>query len=257
MSRNKRVLLSAVALLIVVAIGAVVLLIDRGRSRRSDITLPGGSSGSITVGQLTPAHLNDVDSYLSFNITSENIVSLIAGMRRPEEYKASYLSSVVYEGAETASISSVNLLGGLSRIDVSQFKRPAYSYILTPGFIYGWEQGSLKWTQTPRADFSADELARLPGYKDIADLTPGMISGCGFEQLSEEISEQAIWTIYIEFYDAYGFVHRYNFSIDNGLVVYAKTSYEGGTVYKTAMKSISHTAPSSALFTLPDGSPVS
>ena len=54
----------------------------------------------------------------------------------------------------------------------------------------------------------------------------------------------------IEFYDAYGFVHRYNFSIDNGLVVYAKTSYDGGTVYKTAMKSISHTALP-PLFTLP------
>jgi len=223
MSRKTTLLLaSAVALLIAAAVLLVIILSGRNTSDNPGITLPDGSSGSITVGKLTPANLNDPDTYLSFSITAENVVSMITGMTHPQEYMASFYSAVSYGDSENIVVSTVNVSGDLSRIDITQSKRPAYSYVLTSDNVYGWEKGSARWIQTPCADFTSDDFAHLPGYNDITGVSPELIVESGFKLLEKEISEENIWTIFIKFSDAYGLVHEYYFSIDNGLLVFAE-----------------------------------
>jgi len=258
MSRKTTILLaSAVALLIAVAILLVIIQSGRRDKDYPGITLPDGSSGSITIGKLIPANLNDPDEYFSFSVTKDTVISLITKLKRPTEYTAFFYSSVLYEETSCVSASLISVHGNLSRIDVSRSKRPAFTYLVTPEYVYGWEQNSDRWTETPKADFSSEDIAYLPSFDDISKLSSELITNCGFLNLDKEYSQENLWTIFIEFNDSYGLVHNYYFSIESGLLVLAQTVYEGNTVYKTAMQSISYAAPSSDYFKLPDKTPVS
>ena len=113
---------------------------------------------------------------------------------------------------------------------------------------YIWYDSEREVYTAPAGGISADNEQTIPTYEEILDLPADSIAAADYRTIS------GVNCIYLETAaDEDGYVLRYWVSVDTGLLTVSERLLDGEPVYRMAALALDQTPPTTADFTLPDG----
>ena len=235
-----------VAISFAVLILLVVALLLRGSLRRSShIVLPErtGTTPAESSGQSSSAGALEV-----VEVTPATVQAAISTLTRSDSYCRSITVNRYWNGGSGETTSFVTANGGWTRTDTTLASGQVRHAVTNEETTYIWYGDSKTYYTGAAGDITADDEQAIPTYESILKLSPDAISVADYRQMSE------VNCIYVETKpDADGYVLRYWVGVDTGLLVAAERAESGTTVYRMTALALSNSSPSTADFTLPDG----
>lgn len=234
----------AVGFAVLVLLMAALLMTNSLR-RSSHIVLPDTSEAPVSSADHTQ---QAGDSVVQIEVTPETVQSAIKTLARPENY-AHYLTiETFWSGGSGSTEITTAVSGTWTRTDADQPNGRVRHAITNGEDTYIWYDSSKSYYSGSAGDISSDNEQHIPTYEDILKLDSHQISAADYRVFSDEDC------IYVETAkDTDGYVQRYWVSVSSGLLVGAEKLQNGETIYRMAVQTVSETVPTSADFTLPDG----
>ena len=221
-----------------VVIGAILLSSFFGSSHQSpDLpSLPGEQTQS-----------TDTIDYSRVEITKDNVQSIVAAMKRPDEYYTETKSETFFDNTSAVSLRRRWVRDGISRVDIlNSGGSLTMSSIYTSSTVYYWTPGSSRVLKMPRGSFTADNEQMMMDYETLLNLAPESITDAKLSRISGE------QCIYVEAKNAMGYIEKYWISSQNGLLVLGQTLKGEQIIYSVQLVDINLTRPDDIEFTLPD-----
>lgn len=230
----------AVLILLVVA-----LLLRSSLRRSAHIVLPQrtdtapASSGSQSSG---------AEALEVVEVTPSTVRSAVSTLARSDSYCRSLTVDRYWDGGSGETTVFATVSGGWTRTDTTRPGGLVRHSITNGETTYIWYGDSKTFYTGAAGEITADDEQTIPTYEDILKLSVQEISAADYRQLS------GVNCIYVETKpDEDGYALRYWVSVDTGLLVSAERVLNGAVVYRMTSLSLSDTTPTTADFTLPDG----
>ncbi|MCI2055832.1 MAG: hypothetical protein LKJ86_01670 [Oscillibacter sp.] len=230
-------------------VGLIVLIVGllmAGSLRRSShIVLPEMDEDSAAAGsssQQTGDSINRVE------VTPQTVQAAIATLNRPEEYARSMTIETLWSGGSSSAQANVKVNGALTRTDYTGADGRIRHSITNGESTWIWYGTSAAVYSASAGDISADEEQHIPTYEDVLDLDTELITAADYRTFSDQDC------IYVETTpDANGLVMHYWVSVSSGLLIGAEKLDGSTAIYRMAAQPVLETLPTTADFTLPDG----
>jgi len=206
----------------------------------SDNLSPGSNPGS----EVTPAPE-------PVEITTENVLDLIAALERPVQYSAGYRVERFWENSGQTLLIDIWVLDGCQRIRIcAEDGQPLEHYITNGDTTYLWNEGMAQYYKGATGEFSSDDNAQLPTYESIAE--KGMeIIRCGYEPL------ESTPCMFVETAnEKLGITEKWWVSLDTGLLFAAQTWENGVLILDRTCREVLTGVVDRTRFLLPDGNSV-
>jgi hypothetical protein len=233
-----------IACFAVLAALVTILLLNNGLRRSSHIVLPDAVS-SAAAGS---ADAGRSDSLVEIEITPQTVQKAIATLSRPESYVRTITAETLWSGGSGTQEITSAVSGGYTRTDVVQTDGRTRHSITDGETTYVWYGSGKALFSAPAADITADDEQHIPTYEDILTLDPAQIAQADYRSYSNENC------IYVEtVQDADGYSMHYWISVASGLLTGAERLYQGAAILRVTAGTVSDQAPTTADFTLPDG----
>ena len=235
----------------VIALIFIALLGSFGRSlfflNTPDVVLPESDdpSSSSTSSQST----QNSSQYQPVSVTPETVQSVIATLSRTDSYSREISLETFWTDGSSATTLQMWTDGGWTHSVQTLPSGVVRHDLVGNGTLYYWYEGSQLWKSVPADERSADLAQRLPTYETVLDLAVDTIVDASYE-IREGIS-----CIYVEtVQNDLNLSQHYWVSTDTGLLVSAETRQGEQLLYRmSAFAPITTPCPSSASFSLPDG----
>ena len=236
--KNRKIKAAYFAALIIFAIAAVLLVVfltDSGAHRReTTIVLPGHEGA-----QSDASGAIDIPAEQSYNgrevkIDTENVLSVIKAMRRPDKYYLE-METAVYAGETARTCQVKHWVSGDS--SVTRRKEDGASSAVytmrTPENVKMWYENSADVYTGALAQLSADDAAGIMTYEDVLKESGTLISA-RYTDLDN------FRCIYVSARDKLlGYTREYYIDADTGLLVKSVTTKAGETVYSMSVSVLS------------------
>lgn len=223
----------------------VAILLSNGLRRSSRIVLPDMTQQAD--GSAAPAE-GGGNTVAPVTVTPKTVQLAIESLHRPERYRRTITAERLWDGGSGTTRVTVSVDGGWTRTD-STPEGQQTRHTLTDGTsTYIWYGGQSRAYRCAAGAFSADEEQGIPTYEDVLALPVSQIETADYRSLS------GVNCIYVETgEDENGYVMRYWISVDSGLLAAAEWLENGATIYRMAAPGLDAAGPTTADFTLPDG----
>ncbi|MEA4933110.1 MAG: hypothetical protein VB071_05925 [Lawsonibacter sp.] len=241
---------------LLIAFAVIVLIVGAmftsfGRSllalNTPSVVLPDVSSGSD--GSASSGSPSDSSTYQKVDVTPQTVQSVIATLKRSDSYYRELTVETIWTGGSSPSSVQVWMDGGWSHSRQVLPSGVIRHDLVGADTLYYWYEGAQQYKSTPADELSSDLSQRIPTYETVLALDPDTITSAGYELRG------GIPCIYVEVtWERPDRLERYWVSVDSGLLISAELEQEGQLVYRmTAYSSVTIPCPSSASFSLPDG----
>jgi len=223
----------------------VALLLRNGLRRSSHIVLP---DLSVAASQSAESSGTEAEAITPVTVTPQTVQAAIQSLHRPDSYRRTITIERLWDGGSGTSEISAAVSDGWTRLD-STLSSGQMRHVITDGKeTYIWYNQDTEYYHGPAGDISADQEQGIPTYEDILDLSPEQIVTADYRTIS------GVNCIYVETgEDENGYSLRYWVSVDTGLLAVAERLEDGTTVYRMGSLALDSTAPTTADFSLPDG----
>ncbi|MGE4277020.1 MAG: hypothetical protein AB7E30_07580 [Lawsonibacter sp.] len=244
--KNRLLIAFAVIVLIVGAMftsfGRSLLTLNTPSVVLPDVSSEGDDSSS-------SGSQSDSSVYQKVEITTQTVQSVIATLKRSDSYYRELTVETLWTGGSSTSSVQVWMDGGWSHSRRVLPSGVIRHDLVGDGILYYWYESAQLYKTTPADELSSDLSQRIPTYETVLSLDPNSITAAGYELRGE------IPCIYVEVVQTRpDCLERYWISVDSGLLVSAELEQEGQLVYQmTAYSPVTVPCPSSASFSLPDG----
>lgn len=217
------------------------------RQRRVGTQLPSGTDTDPLPAEngqmLTAQSVADVE------ITAENAQTVVASLRRPEQYSCRIANTLYYSGGSSTLYCRRYAYGSAVRTDTVTADDTVQSTLLRVGAdVYAWSEGDSQAYRGEWGDFTDDAAAMLPTYEDVLKDGVSVLSA-GRQDVEGDPCIRII-------FEQGGYRCVYDVSAASGLLKNA-SFYSGETlVRQVAVTELKTDRPEQALFTLPGGQSV-
>lgn len=219
--------ISAIIVLILAAVIAMILLTDANRDRReANIVLPEVGEGVSPAGAVELPRETTVQGK-NVEITTDNVLSVIRAMDRPAQYYLE-MDTTVYtsDGSLTTHIRHCVRDGDSVTRRYRDGDRAARYLLRTGETIRIWYEGEQDVYAGSVEDYSSDDAAGIPTYEDVLTSADRVLS-------AKYVMEDGRACIYILTQDeALSYSHGYFIDVDTGLLVKSQTQAGGTLVYE-------------------------
>lgn len=222
----------------------VVALMLMNTLRRSDrITLPEpGGAPDQTVEDTTGSALTVVE------VTPETVQAAVRTLTRPDSYRRTVTVEQFWDGGSGTYSTAAAVSGDWTRTDRALPDGRTRHAITNGEDSYIWYDQEDEVYAAPAGGITADQEQTIPTYEDILTLPEDSILVADYRTISD------VNCIYVETAAGpEGYALRYWVAVDTGLLSAAEKLQNGETVYRMAALSLDGMAPTTADFTLPDG----
>lgn len=242
--KNKRISKIAISFSVLVLL-VVVLLLSNSLRRSSHIVLAEESSSAASGSDAPTQGDNGVTE---ISVTPETVQAAIETLHRPENYTRTITVETLWSGGSSTLEMLAAVSGAWNRTDTTQADGRIRHVITDGKTSYIWYDSEKTCYSGAAGTISADQEQHIPTYEDLLALPVEKIAAADYRTLS------GVRCIYLETTeDAAGYAERYWVSVDTGLLAAAEKLEEGETVYRMASLTLKTVLPSTADFTLPDG----
>ena len=238
--------ISAIAMGFVVLIVLVVALLLRNTLRRSShITLPDTAAVSA---QQSGSPGDSSQALVRVEVTPKTVRSAVATLKRPGSYIRSLTVERIWSGGSGTVTVQTIVAGVWTRTDTALADGRTRHAITDGKTTYIWYDSETDYYTGAAAAVSADNEQQIPTYEDILALEEKQIAAADYRTFSGEDC------IYVETaQDADGYALRYWVSVRSGLLLGAEKLLQESAVYRMTAQPLQEDTPSTADFTLPDG----
>ena len=245
MEQKNRLLLTL--LVIALIVGAMFTSFGRGlfALHTPQITLPDTSSSQPNSSAASSAD----QSYLRLEVTPETVQSVIATLSRTDSYYRELTVERFWSNGSSSTNIQVWTDGGWTKVHRATSPGPIRWDLIGPDEAWLWYDNSRRYVSTPVDELTADLAQLMPTYDTVLALNSDSITDAGYEDRG------GLPCVYVEAQGRErGYILRYWVNIQSGLLVSAETEVNGQLVYcMTAYTAIQSPCPSTAQFSLPDG----
>ncbi len=196
-----------------------------------------------------PGSQPDPSPYQKVEVTPETVQSVISTLKRSDSYYRELTVETLWTGGSSASSVQVWTDGSWSHSRRVLPSGVIRHDLVGDDTLYYWYEGGSLYKTAPADELSSDLSQRIPTYETVLALDPATITAAGYELRGE------IPCIYVEVTQVRpDRLERYWISVDSGLLVSAELEQEEQLIYRmTAYSPLTIPCPSSASFSLPDG----
>lgn len=241
-----------IALCIIVLI-MVAMFTSFGRSLFAadtpSVTLPTpGQADSSGSGDSTPGN----EIHPRVEVTVDTVQGVISALQRTDSYYRELTVELFWTEGSSASTVYVWQDGDWTKTQRTVPTGLVRHDLVGPELAYYWYGNDRSWLSAPADDVSADLAQQIPTYETVLALDPDAILDARYEIRSQ------IPCIFVEADGALpGHLQRFWISVDSGLLVAAEMEQDGYLSYRlSAWNTVQTPCPTTAVFTLPDGTPV-
>lgn len=229
------------AAFLAVTVLVIALMLGGTLRRTSRITLPAGEQA--------PGHTAAAgDALAVIEVTPETVQTAIATLSRPREYRRTVTVEQLWTGGSGTYETAAAVSGSWTRTDRTLAGGRVRHAITDGETTYIWYDSEREVYTAPAGGISADNEQTIPTYEEILDLPADSIAAADYRTIS------GVNCIYLETAaDEDGYVLRYWVSVDTGLLTVSERLLDGEPVYRMAALALDQTPPTTADFTLPDG----
>ena len=219
--------ISAIIVLILAAVIAMILLTDANRDRReANIVLPEtgeglSPSGSVELPREAPEPGKNVE------IDTGNVLSVIRAMDRPEQYYLE-MDSTVYADGSSLTAHICHCVRGEQSVTrrIRDGDRTARYLLRSGDTIRIWYEGGQDVYSGSVEDYSGDDAAGVPTYEEVLTSADRILS-------AKYVMEDGRACIYVLTQDeALSYSRGYFIDVDTGLLVKSQTQKNGTLVYE-------------------------
>ncbi len=219
--------ISAIIVLILAAVIAMILLTDANRDRReANIVLPEVGEGVSPSGAVElPREATEQGRTLEIN--TDNVLSVIRAMDRPTQYYLEMETTVYADGASLTTRIRHCVRGGDSVTRRFRDGDRAARYLLRSGeTIRIWYEGGQDVYSGTVEDYSGDDAAGIPTYEEVLLSADRVLS-------AKYVLEDGRACIYVLTQDeALSYSRSYFIDVDTGLLVKSQTQRNGTMIYE-------------------------
>lgn len=192
----------------------------------------------------------DPGQYQTVAVTPQTVQSVIATLARSDSYFRELTVETFWEDGSSSLAVQVWTDGGWTHSRQVLPSGAVRHDLVGEDTLYYWYDGSQQYKTAPADSLSPDLAQRLPTYETVLDLDPDTITAAGYELRGD------LACVYVEVrLEDPEQVERYWVSVDSGLLVAAEAEQAGELAYRmSAYSPITSPCPTTASFTLPDGS---
>ena len=228
----------------------VILLLAWGGRRQSDgIVLPESLGDSAGVDEENgESRLNTI------SITPETVRPAISTLSRPASYSRNQTVETFWSGGSGQSLSQIYVSGGRTRLDTQMADGSVRHMLLetdpaTKETLGGtWYDDETEWVLLRSDALTADMAGRMLSYETVQELPVEMIAAADYRE------KDGIACVYVETVEnGEGYLDRYWFSVETGLLYEAERLWDGDVVYRFTAAAPDISAQDESLFLLPDG----
>lgn len=243
---DKRKMSKISAGLAVLLVLLIALLMSTSLRRTAHITLP---SETEAPGQ-TPGDVpGDGTASEQVRVTPETVQTAIATLSRPVSYRRTVAVEQFWSGGSSSVTTTVSVSGDYTRMDRTLVDGRVRHTITNGESTYIWYNEEKTLFSGPAAGITADVEQSIPTYELILDLPVENIAEADYRALADGVN-----CIYVETTeDLDGYLLRCWVSVDTGLLSAAEREKDGSVVYRMASLAVDTVQPTTADFTLPDG----
>ena len=250
MEQKNRLLIS----LAVIALVVFAMFTSFGRSlfllNTPSVELP---SPDKTSGDSSSAVSSTAGQYQRLEVTPDTVQHVVATLSRANSYSRELLVETFWSGGSSAIPVQIWTDGGAFHSVQIMPSGSIRHDLVGNNTLYYWYEGSREYLSAPADGQSADLAQHIPTYETVLELDPKTITAAGYEK------KDGVPCVYIEAHTSNPeLTERYWISTDVGLLMAAETLEDGELVYRlSSVSSVITPCPSTASFTLPDGTPLS
>ena len=230
---------------IVLAVGFAVVSLLRAQSQREANIPELPTDTPVTPSE--PVAPNDLD-YSQLVITPDNVVSVIAALRRPTQYYYETESELFYSGGSSKYLRRKWERAGWQRVDLLSGTTTTAHTIYGAGKVFLWRPNDRNFYMTNAGDFTADNSQMMMVYEDILTLKPDEILAANFTVY------QGHGCIYVEAKSkAFPYTQKFWVSTETGLLIAGQAQKGGTKIYSVKALSVNTNALDDSVFKLPNG----
>jgi len=215
------------------------------------ITLPDDGSGNQPGVPQSDPHLTvQAEHYAPLVVTSDNVLSVVATLRRPHTYQYEAQVTMSAGGKSAVFRALCYNKNGYAKTEFLNDQGMPESHVLAgPEATLSWQAGDTRVFSGPAGGISEDDSRRIPTYEDLLSLPKEEICAGEAVTLDEESCIYATWIDPVTDEE-----QRYWISVASGLLVRAETVNKAGdTVLSMELSGLLYTVDDE-VFRLPDGS---
>lgn len=243
---DKRKVSKISAALAVLMMLVIALLMSTSLRRTSHIILP---TESTSPGQAVGDAAQDGDALHAVVITPDTVQIAISTLSRPTTYRRTVAVEQFWSGGSHSISATVSVSGDYTRTDRGLVDGRVRHTITNGKTTHIWYNQNTALFSGPSAGITADEEQNIPTYETILELAAEDIAAADYRALTDGVN-----CIYVETAeDEAGYIQRYWVSVDTGLLAAAEREMAGAVVYRMASLAVDAAQPTTADFTLPDG----
>lgn len=242
--KKRKVNIIAVSFAVLILL-VVALLLRNSLRRSSHIVLPERTEPVPTD---SGSQSSGAGALEVVEVTPDTVQAVIATLTRPENYCRSITVDRYWTGGSGETTAFVTVDGSWTRTDATLASGQIRHAVTNGETTYIWYGDSKSYYTGAAGEITADDEQAIPTYENILQLSTKAISVADYRQLSE------VNCIYVETKpDADGDLIRYWVGVNTGLLVAAERVESGTIIYRMTALALSDSTPTTADFTLPDG----
>lgn len=240
-------------LLIVIAVTVLIagaMFTSFGRSlftlNTPPVELP--SAGSIEGDTSSEADSSGSEHYQRVEITPDTVQNVIATLSRPTSYSRNITVETFWENGSSSASVQIWCDGGWTHTRSILPSGAIRHNLSDASTLYYWYEGSRLYEKTPANDRSQDLSQHIPTYETVLNLEKSSIRSASYVYLDELSCILA--EVPLKDPDR---IARYWIGVESGLLVSAEIEQGGYITYRMTGTSSITSCPSTASFSLPDG----
>lgn len=241
---RKSISFPTIAIIAVFAVVLVIFCVFWGQTASLPSTIPelpptmSGNSGA-------EGNTENID-FSKISITPQNVQSVIAALKRPDEYYVESISELFYNGGSTKYLRRKWVQKNIQRIDVFSGDAVTMHVVFGQKKAFYWRPGDTNFFETPIGNFTADEAQMMMVYEDILKLKLDYIISA---MLSRYNGEDCI---YVEVQDPeLTYLERYWVSTKSGVLVLGQILKNSKIIYTVQTQKLNIAPQPDSVFLLP------
>ncbi len=243
MKKRSSTLLAVAATVLITAAAIAAIFLFGKPDRDTQIIMPEETPAASTAPD-APVPVGAEENLIE--VTPQTVQTVIATLERPESYSRRLGIDTYWSGGSSGCTADVWVRTGAVRITLTG--RDTKNVLVTEENVHIWYDTDEVFTAARNKDESlfrsADAFDMLLTYEDVLALPKGSIKEARYDDFEGE------YCIFVTAEDG-GYESEYVISVGTGLLVHAKKTSGGETVYEMTSYEMTLSAPDEGVFTLP------
>lgn len=241
---RKSISFPTVAIIAVFAVVLVIFCVFWGQTASLPNTIP---ELPLTMSGNSNAEGNTENiEFGKISITPQNVQSVIAALKRPDDYYLETLSELFYDGGSTKYLRRKWVHKDMQRVDIFSGDTVTMHVVFGKKNAFYWRPSDLNYFKTPVGNFTADEAQMMMVYEDILKRKPDYITSAMLRPYNDEDC------IYVEVQDPeLAYLERYWVSTKNGILVLGQILKDNKIIYTVQTQKINVAPQGESVFLLP------